>query len=111
MATAVLPHARTLPAEVELHHVPVHLADQFTALMDQADQAISLYEIRPLHARAAQLIGLQLPESQEIAVCTCTGCYCERVFDANKARMYQDGTVERVQCPVCADEHRLTGDE
>lgn len=111
MATAVLPHARTLPAEVELHRIPGHLADQFTALMDQAAQAISLYEIRPLHAQAAQLIGLQLPASREIALCTCTGCYCDRAFDADLARTYPDGNVERVQCPLCADEHRLTGDE
>ncbi|MFD5899081.1 hypothetical protein [Streptomyces sp. NPDC060366] len=110
MATAVLPHAQTLPAEVELHRIPAHLADQFTALMERADQAISLYEIRPLHAQAAQVIGLQLPDSQDIALCTCT-CLCDRVFDANLARTHLDGTVERVQCPVCADEHRLTGDE
>lgn len=111
MATALLPHTQNLPTEVELHRIPTHLADQFTALMDRADQAISLYEIRPLHAQAAQLIGLQLPASQDIVQCTCGGCYCDRVFDARKARTYQDGTVERVQCPVCADEHRLTGDE
>lgn len=112
MATAVLPHAQTLPAEVELHRIPTHLAGQFTDLMDQAETAISPFEIRPLHAQAAQVIGLRLPASGEIALCTCpAGCYCDRVFDANVARTHQDGTVEWVQCEPCADEHRLTGDE
>lgn len=109
MATAVLPHAQ-LPTEVQLHRIPQHLADQFTVLMDRADQAISLYEIRPLHAQAAQLIGMRLPDSQDIVKCNCENCYCQRVFDANKARTYMNGSVEFVQCPVCADEHRITSD-
>jgi hypothetical protein len=110
MTTSVLPHAQTLPTEVQLHRVPKHIADQFDDLMHRADQAISLYEIRPIHAQAAQLIGMQLPDSQDIVKCNCGGCYCDRVIDAKTARTYMNGTVEFVQCPACADEHRITSD-
>lgn len=111
MATALLPHAQILPTEVQLHQVPKRIADQFIDLMDKADQAISLYEIRPIHAQAAQLIGMRLPASQDIVQCNCGACWCDRVVDANTVRTYMNGTVEFVQCETCADEHRLTGDE
>jgi NAD-dependent SIR2 family protein deacetylase len=111
---SVITTTRALPKEIHLHQLPAHIHTQFTELMDRADWYADHRELSTsqlLHAQAAELIGMRLPASGELARCTCQGCYCTCAFDAAHARTYTDGTVEFVQCPQCADEHRLTGDE
>ncbi|MGW5690295.1 hypothetical protein ACWEWX_04795 [Streptomyces asiaticus] len=103
---SVITHARPRAAtEINLSDVATPVRDKFLTLMDQADSTISITEIQLLHADAADLIGLQLPASREIAVCSC-GCNCLTVFDAAQAHVYDEGYGETTQCPGCADDHR-----
>lgn len=116
MSVAVISPAQTkaLPAEIHLHRLPATTQYAFEDLKARADWHADRHELSTsqlLHAEAADLIGIRLPASGELAQCTCQGCYCTCVFDAAQARTYTDGTVEFVQCPQCADEHRRTGDE
>lgn len=106
MAVMTHAHARTA-TEINLSDLPLSVRDDFLDLMDQADSAITVPEIRLAHAAAAHLIGLQLPPRGEIAVCSC-GCNCLTVFDADQAHEYDDGYGRTVQCPACADDHRGT---
>ena len=115
MSVTAMP--RPVPAlatEIHLHRLPETTQFAFEDLKDRADEYADRRELTAsalLHAQAAALIGIQLPASGELARCTCQACFCDCVFDAAKARTYTDGTVEFVQCPQCADEHRRTGDE
>lgn len=114
MSVITMP-AAVLPAEIHLHRLPSTTQYAAEDLLDRADWHADHRELSTsqlLHAEAAKLIGIRLPDSGELARCTCQGaCYCTVVFDAAKARSYQDGTVWFVQCPDCADDHRRTGDE
>jgi hypothetical protein len=110
---AVMTHAHPLPTEIHLHHLSPHTADELNQLLDTADNLADRHDLTAsalLHAQAIQLIGIRPPVSGELARCTCQGCYCTAVFDADKARCYLDGTVEFVQCETCADEHRIYSD-
>ncbi|MFE6126684.1 hypothetical protein ACFQ6Q_00205 [Streptomyces sp. NPDC056437] len=102
-----------LSTEVHLHQLPRTVQDTFAKVWADADAAadhLELVSYERLHIRAAELIGLRLPASRELACCTCQRCWCDVVFDAAKARTYLDGTVEFVQCPGCADDHRQYGE-
>ncbi|MFJ5294505.1 hypothetical protein [Streptomyces sp. NPDC088348] len=106
-------HAHTLPSEIQLHHLSTTTADTARELLEDADREASQHNLSAaalIHAQAAQLIGIRLPASGELALCTCQGCYCSTVHDAAKSRCYLDGTVEFVQCETCADEHRIYSD-
>lgn len=113
MGHAVMTHAPTQPSEIRTHHLPTALATHIDELLDQADEYADRRELTAsalIHAQVIRLIGIRPPASGELARCTCQGCYCDRIYDAAKARTYLSGTVEFAQCPYCADEHRLTGD-
>lgn len=98
-------HSTRAAAEINLTDLPLPVRDEFLDLMDKADGAINVPEIRLAHAAAAHLIGLQLPARRVIAVCSCP-CFCQIVFDADQAHEYDDGYGPTVQCPSCADDHR-----
>ncbi|MEV4975601.1 hypothetical protein [Streptomyces scopuliridis] len=111
---SVISPAHAQPREIHLHQLNPCTADQLNQLLDQADEYADHRELTAsalLHAQAIRLIGIRPPASGELARCTCQACYCTAVFAAEHARTYIDGTVEFVQCEICADEHRLTGDE
>lgn len=98
--------------EVSLFDLPQDSRDEFLQLMDQADDAVTVNEIRLAHAAAAATIGIPLPPSGEIALCSCD-CSCQTVYDAadRDAHVYHDGYGEIAQCPACADDHRGNGED
>lgn len=111
MATAVMPHTR--PAETDLNTKPAPVRDAFLDLIDIANAAADNHNLgvyRDLHARAAAILGIQKPATGELAICTCTACFCQMVFDADLALCTSDGPGETVQCPACADDHRASAD-
>lgn len=109
---AVMTHARTQPATVNYNDFPALVQDMFDALMEQADNAGSNDDFRYAMARAANLIGIQLPASGDIRRCACS-CTCGTVFDAEDpdAHVIEQSpgfNLGRVQCPTCTDRHRET---
>ncbi|PVC80563.1 hypothetical protein DBP19_36105 [Streptomyces sp. CS090A] len=114
MGHAVMTHAPTQPSLIRTTNLTTTLATQVDDLLNQADDYADNRELTAstlIHAQVIHLIGIRPPASGELARCTCQGCYCDRIYDAAAARTYMDGTVEFAQCPYCADEHPLTGDE
>ncbi|MFE9461635.1 hypothetical protein [Streptomyces californicus] len=114
MGHAVMTHAPTQPSEIHAHHLTTTLATRVDELLDQANDYADHRELTAsalIHAQVIHLIGIRPPASGELTRCTCQGCYCDRIFDAAKARTYMDGSVEFVQCIGCADEHPRTGNE
>lgn len=107
MTTLMAPH---LPIDISLRTLDATTQDRVTRLLEGADSTADIDARRDLHAEAADRLGIQLPASKELALCTCGACYCDLVFDAWLAGTYLDGSVERVQCPGCLDDHRQTGD-
>lgn len=107
MTTLMAPQ---LPVEISLRTLDTATQNRVTRLLEDADATVDIDARRALHAAAADLAGIRLPASEELAQCTCGDCYCDLVFDAWQAGTYLDGTVERVQCPACLDDHRQTGD-
>lgn len=60
------------------------------------------------HVIAAHL-GITLPASGELALCTCPVCGCDAIEDVDHVATHQPGDgTETVQCRTCADDHRTT---
>lgn len=104
-----------LPPEIHLDQLPAHTAQTFESLWNAAETAADNRELvsyAGFHAQAITVIGIQPPDSGELARCTCPGCWtCDTVFDAAQAHTHMDGSIEFVQCPGCHDDHPRTGDE
>lgn len=108
---SVLTAARSLTGTADYSHLTDQQRADFTTAMEAATNAANNTEYRLAHQVAALTIGMRLPDSGEIARCTCPTCYCDQIFDANDARTYTEGPGnEIVQCPACADDHRY-GDQ
>lgn len=109
MAVAVMPHAPK-PTEIHLRQLNVHIQAVFDDLMREANTIASpatLDLYLHIHEDAARIIGIQLPAGRELAVCTCTACYCDIVCPASQVRSYMDGRHWHTQCPACADDHLI----
>ena len=104
-----------LPPEIRLDQLTKDTTEAFETLWTKAENAANQRELtayQAIHTQVADLIGLALPASGELARCTCPACWtCDTVFDAAQAHLHMDGTIERVQCPACWDDHPRTGDE
>lgn len=114
MTLAALVPCAQKPTEIHPDQLTSAIRDAFDKLMNHADQAAQSHQLdfaAHLHRQAADLIGIQLPASGELAVCDCQDCYCGRIVDAAKLRSYLDGTVWFTQCEHCTDDHPRTGDE
>ena len=98
-----------LPPEIRLNTLPTPTTDIFEQIWEAAESAATHQDLTTyalLHTQAAHLIGLALPASGELARCTSPCCWtCDTVFDAAQAHLHMDGTIERVQCPGCWDDH------
>lgn len=111
MVITLVPHTQK-PAEVHLLALHPQIQSAFNDLLNQAaglDRTQDAF-YRRLHQEAADTIGVRLPASRELARCTCEGCHCDIAFDADHARYYTSYRIEFVQCPACADEHRIYSD-
>ncbi|MFE4915891.1 hypothetical protein ACFRCX_30780 [Streptomyces sp. NPDC056652] len=111
---SVISPAHTQPREIHLHQLNPLIADQLNHLLDQADEYADHRELTAsalLHTQAIRLIGIRPPASGELARCTCENCWdCDTVYDAAHARCYTSLGIEFVQCPRCADEHRIASE-
>lgn len=86
---------------------------QFDRHMEDADAATNGASYSVAMIRAAQAVGIAIPDSFDIARCDCfnNGCGCDLIFDS-----HQDGVVvtasndpncnlSSLQCPTCGHDH------
>jgi hypothetical protein len=116
---AVMTHAPvrflTLPLTVDYKSLPTHVQDAFDKHMEDADNARSDDPYKVAMTRAAQTAGIAVPESLDIARCSCLyddeGCGCGAIFDAHAlgavvtATNGPDCNLSQLQCPDCGHDH------
>ena len=104
---SVLTHARTAP---DLHLSDLDPITRYAVkdAFEDARLAANCAEYALAQKLIAGRLGVVLPPSGELALCTC-GCGCDAITDAAHVRTWQPGDgTETVQCPDCDDDHRIT---
>jgi hypothetical protein len=89
--------------------------DRFDELMEQADTAGTGSAYQEAMTEAALVAGLPVPNSRDIARCSCYtdagGCGCAAIFDAHAqgavvtAPNAPGGNLSQLQCPPCGHDH------
>ena len=88
---------------------------QFARHMEDADSAANDSAYFMAMIRAAQTVGIAIPATYDIALCSCHtddgGCGCDLVFNARTdgavvtANADPGFNLSRLQCPGCGHDH------
>lgn len=114
---AVMTHALipsiTLPIAADYTALPQNIRNQFSDLMEEADQAGTGDAYHAAMRRACNTIGIAIPDQQDIALCDCLndGCGCGAIFDSHQTGVVITASsdpgynLSRLQCPTCGHDH------
>lgn len=110
---AVMTHAQIRPTTSHYDQLPTALQDLFDQYMDQADTAGTGDSYHAAMTQAALTAGIAVPNSRDIARCSCwtDGCGCGAIFDTAlpgavvTAPNAPDGNLSALQCPDCGHDH------
>ncbi|MGW7636043.1 hypothetical protein [Streptomyces decoyicus] len=86
--------------------------DLFHRALKAAADATNVWHIKDIHEFTAAALGIDIPRNDELVECSCEGCpdNCDAIAPLSLCAEYLDGSVQRPQCPACADDHRITSD-
>ncbi|MEV5703113.1 hypothetical protein AB0L55_37230 [Streptomyces anthocyanicus] len=105
----------TFPVAAHYSRFSTTVQATFTRHMEDADHAANDASYFMAMIRAAQTVGIAIPATFDIALCSCLndagGCGCDLIFDTALPGAVVTATnspncnLSQLQCPTCGHDH------